>query len=160
MIYSNPDSRVILFTDIQERDKPVMDFLYFLRILLVCIFQFFKSTRSIYIISRIDSHLFRVLSSHVCYFRIEMHIGNQRNHISLATQSDINVHQVFGFFDALGCEADILSTCINNTFRLFHTSLCILRRRVRHRLDTNRIGAAQRHSPNIYFCGFSSKIIE
>lgn len=61
MIYSNPDSRVILFTDIQERDKPVMDFLYFLRILLVCIFQFFKSTRSIYIISRIDSHLFRVL---------------------------------------------------------------------------------------------------
>ena len=27
-------------------------------------------------------------------------------------------------------------------------------------LDTNRIGAAQRHSPNIYFCGFSSKIIE
>ena len=36
----------------------------------------------------------------------------------------------------------------------------ILRRRVCHRLDTNRIGAAQRHSPNIYFCGFSSKIIE
>ncbi len=160
MIYSDPDSRVILFTDIQERDKPVMDFLYFLRILLVCIFQFLKSTSSIYIISRIDSHLFRILSSHVCHFRIEMHISNQRNHISLATQSDINVHQIFGFFDALGCEAYILSTCINNTFRLFHTSLCILCRRVCHRLDTNRIGAAQRHSPNIYFCGFSSKIIE
>ena len=160
MIHTDPDRSVILLTDIQERDKPVMDFLYFLRILLVCIFQFLKSTRSIYIVSRIDAHLFRILSSYIRHFRIEMHIGNQWNHISLTTQSDIDIHQILRFLDTLRCEADILATCINNTFRLFHTSLCVLCRRIGHRLDTNRIGAAQRHSPNIYFCGFSSKIIE
>ena len=83
MIHTDPDRSVILLTDIQERDKPVMDFLYFLRILLVCIFQFLKSTCSIYIVSRIDAHLFRILSSYISHFRIEMHIGNQWNHISL-----------------------------------------------------------------------------
>ena len=75
-------------------------------------------------------------------------------------KTDIDVHQISGLLDALRCQADILATCIHNSLGLVHTSLCILRRRVGHRLDTNRIGAAQRYSPNIYFCGFSSKIIE
>ncbi len=160
VVHPDTDGRVVLLADIQKRDKPVVNLAYLLSVLLVCIFQFLKSTRSIYIVSRIDTHLFCILGSYIRHFRIEMHIGNQGNHISLTAQPDIDIHQVFGFFDTLGCEADILATCVNNTFRLFHTSRRVLRRRISHRLDTNRIGAAQRHSPNIYFCGFSSKIIE
>ena len=128
-----------------------MNFLYFLRILFIGIFQFFKSTRRIYIIARIDPHFLCVLSCDIGNLRIKMYIGHQRNHISLATQSDIDIHQILRFLDTLRCKADILATCVNNTFRLFHTSLRVLRRRICHRLDTNGIGAAQRHSPNIYF---------
>ena len=160
MVHPDTDSSMILFADIQERDKTVTDFLYFLRILFVCIFQFLKSTRSIYVVARINPHLLGILSRHISYLGIEMHIGNQRHHVPLTAQADIDVHQIFGLLDALRCQADILATRIHNSLGLVHTSLCILRRRVGHRLDTNRIGAAQRYSPNIYFCGFSSKIIE
>ena len=119
-----------------------MNFLYFLRILFIGIFQFFKSTRRIYIIARIDPHFLCVLSCDIGNLRIKMYIGHQRNHISLATQSDIDIHQILRFFNALRSQTDIFSTCINDAFGLLHTSLRILCRRICHRLDTNGIGAA------------------
>ena len=85
VIDSDADSRMILLTDIQKRHKAVMNLLYLLRILLVGIFQFLKSTRCIYIVARIDPYLFCILSCYIGHFRIKMHIGHQRNHISLTS---------------------------------------------------------------------------
>ena len=151
---------MILFADIQKRHKAVMNFLYFLRILLVGIFQLLKSTCSVYIIPRIDAYLFRISGCHIGNFRIKVYIGNQRNHIFLTAQTDINIFQVLRFLDTLRRQTDILTARVDNTFRLFHTSLRILRRRIGHRLDTNRIGATQRYGPNIHFGSFPPKIIE
>ena len=160
VIHTDTDSRMILFADIQKRHKAVMNFLYFLRILLVGIFQLLKSTCSVYIIPRIDAYLFRISGCHIGYFRIKVYIGNQRNHIFLTAQTDVNIFQVLRFLDTLRRQTDILTARVDNTFRLFHTSLRILRRRIGHRLDTNRIGATQRYGPNIHFGSFPPKIIE
>ena len=160
MSHSETNSSMSFFTDIQERHKPVAYLLYLLRVLFIGIFQFFKSTGRIYIVTRIDTYLLRIQSSYIGYSRIEMNISYQRDHISLTSQADIDIHQILGFFNTLRSQADILTAGINNSFSLFHTSLRIHRGCICHRLDTNRIGTAQRNGPNIYFRCFPSGVIE
>ena len=151
---------MILFTDIQEGDEAVTYLLQFGGIFLVGIFQLFESASGIYVVAGIDAHFLGILCRYISYFRAEVYIGHKRNHIAGTAQADIDVHQVFGLFHPLCSETDIFSAGIYNALCLGHTSLGVLCGGICHRLNTDRVGAAQRNGPNIHFRSFPSGVVE
>ena len=75
MVYSDADSGVVFFADIQEGNQPGTDFLDLLRIFFIGIFLFLERACGICVIARIDAYSFGIKCSYFCYLRIEVHIG-------------------------------------------------------------------------------------
>ena len=75
MVYSDADSGVVFFADIQEGNQPGTDFLDLMRIFLIGIFQFLEGACGICVLARIVAYSFGLQCSFFCFLRIEVHIG-------------------------------------------------------------------------------------
>ena len=151
---------MIFFADIEEGNEAVAYLLQFGGILLVGVFQLLERASRVYVVARIDAYFLRISGCHVGYLRAEVYIGHKRNHVSVTAQSDVDVHQVFGFFHPLCGEADVLSAGIYDALCLSHTSFGVLRGGIGHRLDSDRVGASQRSSPDVHFRSFPPGVVE
>ena len=139
MIHSDAHCRMMLLTDIQERNEFTLYLLQFVGIFFISIFKMFERATGINIVSGIDSHLLAVLRRNIGSMCSEVNIGNKRSVISLCAQCGRYILHVLCLTNTLRGEAHQFASGINNTLCLLHRCLGIVSVCGCHRLDTDRI---------------------
>ena len=143
VVHSDANSRALLAADTQEGHKASLDFLDFLGIFLVGIFQLLESSPRIDVVARIDAHLFGIPSSHVGHVGIEVHVGHQRRVVALLSKSRTDVAKILGLAFPLRGEPNEFSSGTNDAFGLLHTGVGIVGVGSGHRLNPDGMIAAE-----------------
>ena len=160
VVHTDAYGRVVLLADVEEGHEPGAYLLYLLRILLVGVCQLLEGACRVYIVTGVDAYLLGVEGSHVGHAGVEVHVGHERRFDTLATQSCIDLAQVFSFAHALCGEAHILAASFDDTSCLCHRSLGVGSGGRGHRLHTDGVVAPQRCASYLYFAALAAFIIE
>ena len=153
MVDTDTDGSMMLLTDIKKWYKFRLYLLQFLGILLIRILQVFEYTTWIDVITRVDTYLLTILGSDISHMSREMNISNKRSHITVCFQSCRDILHVLRLSGTLGCKAYQFSTCVNDTFGLYHTTFSIVGIDGCHRLDADGVIAS---NSDIAYMSYSS----
>ena len=156
VIHTDADGGMVLFADIQERNKLAFYLLQFGGIFLVGVFQMLEHTTRIHIIARIDAHLLTIKSGHIGRMGCEMHISHQWLWIAVGFQLGRDMLHILSFAGALGGKAHQFATGIDDAFGLCHRCLGVIGIGGSHRLYSYRIVAAYQQITHLRSCCLSS----
>ena len=160
VVHTNANGRMIPTTDIQERNKALLNLADLCCIFLVGIGQLLESSGRIHIITRIDAYLFGIFRSHIGHTGIEMHIGHQRHVTSCGTHSGVDIFQILSLTHSLRSQAHIFTASLSDAECLSHASLSVQSNRIGHTLHTYRILSAKRRTADLHLAGLSTLIIK
>ena len=126
MVHTDAYGRMVLLADIEEGYQPVFNLFEFLGIFLVGIFLLDEFSCGIYIVSRVDAHLFGIFRSHIGHMRIEMHIGHKRRAEPISSNGRTDVFQILSLARALCRQPDKFSSRLDDALGLSHRTCGIV----------------------------------
>ena len=160
VVHADAHRRVVLLADVQKRDKPRLNLLDFVGILLIGVFQLLERARRIHIVAWIDAHLLSIKSRHISHVRIEMHVGDKRRRISFGTQTRVDILQILSFTTALCGQSHQFAARLDDALCLLDASLGIIGVGGGHRLDADRVVATHLDGTHIHHTGLAPLVIK
>ena len=158
VIHTDTDGSVMFLTDLNEGDEFPFDFLQFVGIFLIGVFQMFEGTSRVDIVAWIDAHLLTIEGGDVGGVCGEVHIGHQWLCVAIGLQFGRDVFHIFCLTGSLCCKAYQFAACIYNAFCLCYAGVGIVGIGSCHRLDADGVITSNADITHLRFCRTSSLI--
>ena len=160
MIYAYAKRRSVFATNVKQTREALLEALEFGSIFLVRIFQRLERTSGVHIITWVDAHLLNHRSCHICHIRVKMHVSHERIRKSRLIERLTDGLKSACLNRALGSEAHIIASRLNNSTTLRHTTLGVGRSSGGHTLNTDGVATAKGTVANHYFMRLARCVVE
>jgi hypothetical protein len=157
MIYAYAQSHPTLAAKVKQRHKFLADFLDFVGIFGICIFNFAERATGVNKVAGIYAHFLDVQSSLECSRRIEVYVCHQRHLAAVSTHHAADFAKIAGVVHALRGEAHNVSAGSGNALNLRGTGGGIERGRIGHRLQAYGVVTANGSVANAHSMTFTTQ---